>query len=115
MNGRLSGDQNIRLPMHLIVRESYGFLPNNLPVEISLCLQESNQIPANARDVIVRRIVEIIRKEIHFLESAEVEKITYSIEIPRICSIMSLALPLSFTLFYFSKFPAFCHISSWIR
>jgi hypothetical protein len=112
INGRLSGDQNIRLPMHLIVRESCGCLPNNLPVEISLYLQESNKTPANARDVIVKRILEIIRKEIDFLESAEVEKITYSIEIPRICGIMSLALPLSFTLFYLSKFRAFCHTSS---
>jgi hypothetical protein len=37
-----------------------------LPVEISLYLQASNKTPANARDVIVKRIVEIIRKEIHF-------------------------------------------------
>jgi len=72
MNGRFSGDQNIRLPMHLIVRESCDRLPNNLPVEISLYFQESNKTRANARDVIVKRIVEIIRKEIHFWESAEV-------------------------------------------
>ena len=103
INGRLSGDQNIRLPMHLTVRESCGCLPNNLPVEIVLCLQKSNKTPANARDVIVKRIVEILRKEIDFLESAEVEKVKYSVEIPRICSIISLALPLSFTLFISSQ------------
>jgi hypothetical protein len=76
MNGRSSGDQNIRSPMHLIVCESCGGLSNNLPVENSLYLQESNKTPANTRDIIVKRIVGIIRKEIHFLESAKVEKIT---------------------------------------
>jgi len=74
INGRLSGDQDIQLPMHLIVRGSCGCWPSNLPIDIPLYLQESNKTSANTRDVVVKRVVMVVQKEIQFLESAEVEK-----------------------------------------
>ncbi len=104
INGRLTEDQDIRLPMHLILRESCGCLPNNLPAENHLYLQEIGKTPANARDLIVRRIVEVVQKEIHFLESAEVEKMC-----ARLVADFSIGLNSNEAELFISSFMAILH------